>query len=101
MDAHNWHVIRTKFHENQSDPSKVTEGGAERQTYGYDIISVTFLSFLSLGLYSPLDLGHFFQFLNLYTVGRTPLTGDQPVVRPLPTHTTTQTQNKRAQTSML
>jgi hypothetical protein len=39
-----------------------------------------------LWLYSPfLDLGHF-QFLNLYTVSRTPWTGDQPVARPLPTH---------------
>jgi hypothetical protein len=36
-----------------------------------------------------------FQFLNLYTVGRTPWTGDQPVARPLPTHRSTQTQNKR------
>jgi hypothetical protein len=41
-----------------------------------------------------------FQFLNLYIVGRTPWTGDQPVVRPLPTHRTTQTQNKRTQTPM-
>jgi hypothetical protein len=29
-----------------------------------------------------------------------PWTGDQPVARPLPTHITTQTQNKRTQTSM-
>jgi hypothetical protein len=35
-----------------------------------------------------------------YTDGRTPWTGDQPVARPLPTHRTTQTQNKRTQTSM-
>jgi hypothetical protein len=35
------------------------------------------------------------QFRNLfYTGGRTPRTGDQPVVRPLPTHTTTQTHTK-------
>jgi hypothetical protein len=40
----------------------------------------------------------FFSFLTLYTVGRTPLTGDQPVARPLPTHRSTQ--NKRTQTSM-
>jgi hypothetical protein len=40
-----------------------------------------------------------FSFLILYTVGRTPLTGDQPVARPLPTHTT-QIQNKGTQTSM-
>jgi hypothetical protein len=54
----------------------------------------------SLWLYSPLDLSRSFSFLILYTVGRTPSTGDQPVARPLPTHTTTQTQNKRIQTSM-
>jgi hypothetical protein len=40
------------------------------------------------------------QFPNPMTVGKTPLTGDQPVARPLPTHRTTQTQNKRRQTSM-
>jgi hypothetical protein len=49
-----------------------------------------------------LDLGRFFQFLNLvYTVGTTPLKGDQSVARPLPAHRTVQTQNKRTQTSML
>jgi hypothetical protein len=41
-----------------------------------------------------------FQSLTLHTVGRTPWTGDQPPARPLPTHRTTQTQNKRTQTSM-
>jgi hypothetical protein len=40
------------------------------------------------------------QLLNLYTVGRNPWMGDQPVARPLPTHRTTQTQNKCTQTSM-
>jgi hypothetical protein len=36
------------------------------------------------------------QFRNLfYTDSRTPWTSDQPVARPLPTHRTTQTQNKR------
>jgi hypothetical protein len=36
------------------------------------------------------------QFRNLYhTDGSTSWTGDQPVARPLPTHRTTQTQNKR------
>jgi hypothetical protein len=42
-----------------------------------------------------LDLGHFLSFLILYTVGRTPWTGDQPVARPVPTHRTPQTRNKR------
>jgi hypothetical protein len=41
------------------------------------------------------------QFHNLFcTDGRTPWTSDQLVARPLPTHRTTQTQNKRTQTSM-
>jgi hypothetical protein len=42
-----------------------------------------------------------FQFLDLYTVGRTPWTKDQLVAMPLTTHRTTQTQNKRTQTSIL
>jgi hypothetical protein len=41
-----------------------------------------------------------FQFINLYTVGRTLWTRDQPVARPLSTHRTTQTQNKSIRTSM-
>jgi hypothetical protein len=45
-------------------------------------------------------LAAFFSFLILYTVGRTPWTGDQPVERPLPIHRTTQTQNKSTQASM-
>jgi hypothetical protein len=45
-----------------------------------------------------LDLGRFFSFLILYTVSRTAWTGDQPVARPLHTHRTTQTKNKRTQT---
>jgi hypothetical protein len=47
-----------------------------------------------------LDLGRFSTFLILYTIGRTPWTGHQSVARPLPTHRTTQTQNKHTQTSM-
>jgi hypothetical protein len=35
--------------------------------------------------------GRLFIFLILYTVGRIPWTGDQPVAIPLPTHRTTQT----------
>jgi hypothetical protein len=45
-------------------------------------------------------LGSFFQFLNIYRVGRTPLTEDQLVARPLPTHRATQTQNKSTHTCM-
>jgi hypothetical protein len=46
------------------------------------------------------DFGRFINFLILYTAGRTPWTGDQPVARPLPTSRKTQIQNKRTQTSM-
>jgi hypothetical protein len=41
------------------------------------------------------------QFLDLYTVGRTLWTWDQPVARSLTTHRTTQTQDKHKQTPML
>jgi hypothetical protein len=34
----------------------------------------------------PLDLGRFLSFLILYTVNRTPWTGDQPVARSVPTN---------------
>jgi hypothetical protein len=59
-------------------------------------------SFIHKWLYSPL-LGHslFLSSVNFfYTHGRTPWTSDQPVSRSLPTHRTTQTQNKRIQTCM-
>jgi hypothetical protein len=59
------------------------------------------LSAVSLWLCSPfVGPWPLFQFLNLYTVGRAPWTGDKPVARPLPTHRRTQTQNKRTQISM-
>jgi hypothetical protein len=51
-------------------------------------------------LYSPCGSWPLFQFLNLYTVGRTSGTGDEPVARPLPIHRTIQTQNKWTQTCM-
>jgi hypothetical protein len=57
-------------------------------------------NFLSLWLYSPCGPWPIFSFLILYTVGSTPWTGDQPVTKPLPTHRTTQEQNKSTQTSM-
>jgi hypothetical protein len=55
-------------------------------------------SLLSLhGCTALVDLGRFLSFLILYAVGKTPWAGDQPVGRPLSTHTTTQTQNKNTQ----
>jgi hypothetical protein len=51
------------------------------------LIIIIYLSiYLSTAL---VDLGRFFSFVILYTVGRTPWTGNQPVARPLPTHRTT------------
>jgi hypothetical protein len=45
------------------------------------------------GSIALVDLSRFL-FLYLYTVGSTPWREDQPVAKPLPTHRTTQTQNK-------
>jgi hypothetical protein len=55
---------------------------------------------LSLALRPFVGPWTLFQFLNVYTVGRTPWMGHQPIVSPLPTHKITQTQNKRTQTSI-
>jgi hypothetical protein len=50
-------------------------------------------SFILSGCTAPCwALVAFFSFIILYTVGRTPWTGNQPVARPLPTHRTAQTQ---------
>jgi hypothetical protein len=68
---------------------------------GCDYLIRIYLSYLfPLWLYSPLNPVRFFRFLILYTVGSTTWMGDQHVARQLPTHRTTQTQNKRTQTSM-
>jgi hypothetical protein len=55
-----------------------------------------FLSFL----YDSTAIRTLATFSVLYTVNRTPWTGDQPITRPLPKHRTTQTRNKHTQTSM-
>jgi hypothetical protein len=55
---------------------------------------------ISVYVYSPCGPWPLFRFLNPYTVGRTPWTGNQPDARPLPTHRTAQTQNKLTRTSM-
>jgi hypothetical protein len=53
---------------------------------------VTCNSFIHQWLYSPLlGPGEFLSFVILFTVCRTPWTGDQLVARPLPTHRTAQT----------
>jgi hypothetical protein len=48
--------------------------------------------YLTMGLQPFVGPWPFFQFLNVYTVGRTPWTGDRPVAKPLHTHRTTQTE---------
>jgi hypothetical protein len=57
--------------------------------------SQTFFPDLLLPLWS---MGLISQFLDHFTDGRTPWTGDQLVARPLPEHRTTQTQNKHIRT---
>jgi hypothetical protein len=52
------------------------------------------LNFFFVWLYSPCGPWPLFQFLNLYTVGKAPWTGEQPIARPLPAH------RINAQTSM-
>jgi hypothetical protein len=75
--------------------------GSLKHTKKYQKRKVNIKLLLLLWLYSSLlGLDCFFSFLILYAVGRTPWTGDQPVAGPQPTHRTTQTENKRTQTSM-
>jgi hypothetical protein len=64
------------------------------------MVIICTIHFLYLWLYIPCGPWPLFQFLNLYTVGRTLWEGDQLVARPLPTKKITQTQNKVTQTSM-
>jgi hypothetical protein len=59
------------------------------------VISSSFMAVQPLG-----TLAAFFKFTNLYTVGVTPWTNYQPIARLLPTYRTTQTKNKRTQTSV-
>jgi hypothetical protein len=85
------HDTHTKFRKNWCGHWTVNEG-IHRQ-HG-DLIS-------HIGFTALVDRGRFFffQFLNPYTVGRTPWAGDQTVARPLPTPEQ-HSQNKRTQTSM-
>jgi hypothetical protein len=54
--------------------------------------------FFLLALQPPWALAFSFIFIIIFTDGRTPWTSDQLVARPLPTHRTTQTQNKHIHT---
>jgi hypothetical protein len=69
----------------------------------YTVLSLTLSPSPSPSPYGStilVDLGHFLSFLILYTVGRTPWMGDQPVARSLSTSRTTQTRIKSIETSM-
>jgi hypothetical protein len=76
------------------EPQPLTTLGASKACR---VENFTFIIYL--WLCGPL-LDCCFSFLILYTVGRTPWTGDQPVTRLLPAHRTAQTQSKRTQTFM-
>jgi hypothetical protein len=80
----------------------------EEKPVGFDVLTAVvmkisvFHSFIHSFIHSSMALQPFvgpwpaLQFRNLfYTDGRTPWTSAQPVARPLPTHKTTQTHNKR------
>jgi hypothetical protein len=57
-----------------------------RWVINFTIQSIIFI-YLSMALQPLLGSWPLFSFLNFYTVIRTVWTGDQPVARPLPTHT--------------
>jgi hypothetical protein len=68
----------------------------DKRSFIYLFIYSFIHSFIRQCLYSPLlgpDL--FFSFVIFFTDSRTPWTSDKHVARPLPTHSITQTQNKR------
>jgi hypothetical protein len=98
-------TIYSKTHETGS--ATITSSSSRWWKTAQEVMSVdatahTDNNSISLWLYSPFDgPWPIFQFLNPYAVGRTPWTGDQPDARPLLTHRTTQTKNKRTQTFML
>jgi hypothetical protein len=54
-------------------------------------LSIYLSTYLPMALYPLCSLADF-QFIELYTVGKTPWTEDPPVARPLPTHRTTLTE---------
>jgi hypothetical protein len=91
-----------KFHQNRLNYFPTAKRLTERWTlpsltyYCYYYYYYYYYYYCSIAL--SWALAAFFSFFILYTVRRTiPWTGDQPVARPLPTHRTTQTQNKRTQ----
>jgi hypothetical protein len=63
-------------------------------------LSIYLSIYLSVALQPFVGAWPLFQFLDFYTVGRTPWTADQSVARPLPAHRTAQIQNKYTLTYM-
>jgi hypothetical protein len=65
------------------------------------VCTINVTEFIHQWLYSPLlGPGRFFSFVIRYRVDMFPWTGDQSVIRLLPTHRSAQTQNKLIQISM-
>jgi hypothetical protein len=77
-------------------PSEFKASWLRRVQYWYHNV----LYYLSTALQPFVGPRPLFSFLILYTAGRAPWTGHQPVAKPLPIHRTTQTHNKPTETSM-
>jgi hypothetical protein len=95
------HVIREKDEESERFIILPNEEFCDLFRSPVIVLSIYLSIYLSMALQPFIGIWPLFQFLELYTVGRTPWTGDQPVTMPLPTYRITQTQNKRTQTSIL
>jgi hypothetical protein len=95
-----WYLVELTWAQTMADDGPKTNRLGNKK-YKHSQFDCDFIQ-LSMAL-QPF-VGHWplfiFSFVILHTVGRTPWTVDQPVARPLPTHRTTQTQNKHTQTSM-
>jgi hypothetical protein len=88
-----------RYFPRKSSPSKEWIGDWVGPRAGLDPVE-NFPLVLSMAL-QPFETWLLLSFLILYTVGRTPWTGDQPLVKSRYLHTEQHKQNKRTQTSML
>jgi hypothetical protein len=98
-------LILLRTIEGKNNKGKVSghlEAGNDKQNKRWKLSPSTLLKYLMLSMDLQPFVGpwRLFQFLILYIVDMIPWMGDESVARPLPTHRTTQTQNKCKQTSM-
>jgi hypothetical protein len=82
-----WATHSRQMHKKISNFTVITKETSVLSKHLCVHVSMALLSF-----FGPWPL---FSFLILYIIGRTPWSGEQSVAKPLPTHRTTQTQNKR------